>query len=97
MAPRGERSARTLREMDRGRAMVERATRVELIEKWEKDHSILVMYPKVMYPKEFLANQTYGDRDVLVSIGKQTFREPARQFPGVQMIADIYLALEFGK
>jgi hypothetical protein len=92
MTPRGEISEQTRREIDRGRAMVERSTRLELIEKWERDHSILVMYPR-----EFLANQTYGDRDVLVSIGKQTFREQARQFPGVQMIADIYLALEFGK
>ena len=92
MTPRGERSARTCREMERGREMVERATRFDLIDKWEKEKKILVAHgtPTVVA-------HPYGDRPTLVSIGEYTFREPSRSFPSKQMIADIYLALEFNK
>ena len=90
MTPRGERSARTCREMERGREMVERSTRSDLIDKWEKGKKILVARgPDPNY------KCAYGDRPTLVSIGRQTFREPSRSFPSKQMIADIYLALEF--
>jgi hypothetical protein len=92
MTPRQARAEQTQREIERGQYMSERVARVDLVEKWEKEKTILVAYGEY-------AEAPYGDRPTLVSVTKaeQTFREPTRIFPSKQMIADIYLALEFNK
>ena len=82
MTPRGERSARTCREMERGREMVERATRFDLIDKWEKEKKILSLLEEpAVVAARIVVGDTYID-------------EPVAQFPSERLIATIALLLQ---
>ncbi len=79
MTPRGARTARTRREIERGRAMVERSNHHDLIEKWRGARLVAV--------KEFTGG-------VRVVVGDTYIDDPDKSYPSERLIATIALLLQ---